>query len=89
MSRRETEIRRRIRLSIAAWAYEHFNESFMSDEEFDRESRLVDLSIDTGDGRMDKFFRANFNADTGMWVHKHPDKDKLNRLWVNYYRKAA
>ncbi len=61
----------------------------MSDEEFDRESRLVDLSIDTGNERLDSFFRSNFHTDTGMWVHKHPEKSKLAELWVSYFRKEA
>ncbi len=88
-SRREIEIRRRIRLSVAALVYERLNDSVMSDAEFDRESLLVDLSIDTGNKRLDRFFRSNFTPYTGLWVHRHPEKIKLMTLWNTYYNKEA
>lgn len=74
----EVETRRRIRLSIWAYAYEFLNVSIVSDEEFDREALLVDVKTKTGNKRLDDFFRLHFAAYTGQWVTKHPDLKQLD-----------
>ena len=87
---KEIETWRRIHLSVAAYAYEYLNDSIMSDEEYDRMSRQIDVSIDTDNEQMDKFFRTEFEPDTGMWIHKHPDKEGLKRIYMikkNYLEK--
>lgn len=76
----EVERRRRILLAVAAYAYEILNVSLMSDADFDEESLRVDLSIDTGNKRMDLWFRRNFQPHTGMWIRKHPDMAGLHRI---------
>lgn len=65
--------RLRIRLSAAAYAYEFLSLIMMSDEEFDRDCRLVKPEIDTGHPVLDEFFRTEFSPDTGMWIHRHPE----------------
>ena len=58
------EIRNRIRLSVAAYAYEMRNESIMDDAEYDRLSKEIDVSETTGNKKMDNFFKkvtANIN----------------------------
>jgi len=75
----EQERKRRINVSVWAYAYEIDNEPLVSDEEYDRECRLVDLSIETG--RLDEWFRANFQPDTGMWIHNHPELDRVENIY--------
>lgn len=82
----EKERWRRMRLAVAAFAYEFENDSIMSDVEFDRMSQEVDLSITTGNRKLDSFFRKYFHPDTGQWVHKHPEKHKLSLIYERYWK---
>lgn len=75
----------RIRLSLAAYAYEYRNESIMSDPEYDQMSKLVDTSIATGNDKLDDFFREHFTPDSGMWNAKHPELDKLAARYDRFY----
>ena len=81
-----TETRNRIKLSVAAYAYEFLNISVMSDAEFDSMSRTIDVSRSTGNKVMDNFFKKEFKADTGMWIHKHPDLEGIKSLYKRYYK---
>lgn len=74
------EIKRRITVAVAAYAYELYDVSLMTDADFDAECRLVDLNISTGNVKMDRWFRANFQPYTGSWVHRHPDTHGLHRI---------
>lgn len=80
----EIERRRRIQLSIAAFAYEFMNESLISDAEFDAAALLVQPEMDTGNPLLDNFFRTEFSPSTGMWIRRHPElgkvEDKYNFL---------
>lgn len=78
----ELEIKRRIRVTVAAYAYEFEGDPIMSDAEFDKLALEIDLSVDTGNETMDKWFRENFEPCTGSWVHKHPDKQGLRRVML-------
>lgn len=82
----EIERWRRIRLSVAAYAYEYEDDSIMSDAAFDSLSQHINLSVDTGNPKLDNFFRENFNPDTGMWVRKHPEKSKLKHIYDTYWK---
>lgn len=75
----------RIRLSVAAWAYEFHSTSIMSDHDYDRLCLEVDPEIETGNKKLDRFFRAEFNSSTGQWVHRHPEKEKLEGLYQRYW----
>ena len=79
------ERRRRIRLSVAAYAYEYENSSIMSDDEFDRLCKQVNLEQPTGDDELDEFFKKTFHPDTGMWVRSHPDKQKLSAIYRRHH----
>ena len=83
------EIRRRIKLSVAAYAYEVHDDSVMSDGEFDQQSLLVDTSVSTGNRKLDNFFKKNFDPSTGSWIHKHPEIDKIAELYRRYYLHAT
>ena len=82
----EYQRRLRIRLSVAAYVYEYYNESIMSDAEYDRLSLLVDTSVSTGNRKMDNFFKKRFNPDTGQWVRFHPDKPGLENIYHRYFK---
>lgn len=77
--------RYRIRASLGAYAYEYLSRSIISDAEFDELCTKIDPSIATGHPVMDEFFRTEFGADTGMWIHKHPDKEGLEWIIDRYF----
>lgn len=77
----EIERRNRIILSIAAYSYEFESESFISDADYDELSRRIRPDMKTGNPKLDKFFQTEFGTDTGMWIHKHPELNKLKRLY--------
>ena len=81
------EIRNRIRLSVAAYAYEYKDDPIMSDTEFDELAKKIDVSEKTGNRKLDNFFKKHFAPDTGMWIHKHPERSKLEYIYENYFKK--
>ena len=86
-SKIEVEVRRRIKLAVAAYAYEYENESILSDAVYDKESLLVNAKQKTGNSRLDRFFRNNFNPDTGQWIRKHPDIPQIKKIYNDYYKR--
>lgn len=81
----EKERRNRIRLMVAAYAYEVLNDSVMGDAEYDALSRSIDLTVDTGSPENDAFFRSHFSPDTGMWIRRYPHLDQLHKLYALHY----
>ena len=75
------ETRARIRLAVAAWAYEHHDDPLMNDDEFDRLALTIDVRKSTSRPDLDEFFRQHFNPSTVMWVLNHPDKAGLERIY--------
>jgi hypothetical protein len=82
-----TETRNRIRLSLAAYAYEILNKPIMSDADFDQLSKQIDPNQGTRRPDLDKWFRENFNCHTGMWIHDHPEKERLRQILTAYFHK--
>ena len=80
------EIRNRIKLSIAAYAYEFLGESIMTDHEYDELSLKINPNEKTGNDMMDEFFKTQFQPDTGMWIRSHPEIKKLEYLYKKYYK---
>lgn len=76
----EIERRNRIRIAVAAWAYENSSDVIMTDAQFDELAKKIDLSVNTGNKMLDNFFRNEFKPHTGQWVHKHPEQAKLKAL---------
>ncbi len=78
----EQERERMRRITVAAWAYAYEVESrpIVDDATYDREAALIRPEIDTGHPELDRFFRTEFAAYTGAWVHNHPELDKLPRV---------
>ena len=82
----EQERRNRISLSLAAYSYEFCSHSIMSDGEYDELSRLIDKGVKTGHKKLDNFFSTQFEPDTGMWIHKHPELNKIKVLYDKLYK---
>ena len=80
------EIKNRIKISVAAFAYEYLNSPIMSDADFDSLSQQIDIKKQTGNKMLDTFFEKHFTVDSGMWIHKHPEKTKLKYLYEEYYK---
>lgn len=79
------ETRNRIRLAVAAYAYEVENDPILSDAEFDRLSALINPLVSTGNPRLDWFFLTEFSPATGLWVHRHPEIEGLRRIyWMTH-----
>jgi hypothetical protein len=83
----EKEVRNRIKLSVAAYAYEVHSDSIMSDGEFDHLALQINQNLPTGNSIIDKFFVEQFSPYTGQWIHNHPDKPGLEKLYQKYYIK--
>jgi hypothetical protein len=83
----EKEIRRRIKLSIAAYAYEFEDDSIISDAEFDSICLEVQPKLMTGNGKMDRFFLNHFDPSTGQWIRKHPEVHRIKELYYKYYKR--
>jgi hypothetical protein len=80
------EIRNRIKLSVAAYAYEYHDDPIMSDAEFDKLALQINKKTKTGNALLDTFFSTRFMPDTGMWIRKHPEQRKLEHLYKTYYK---
>lgn len=85
----EVETNRRIKLAVWAYAYEFADDSIVPDEVFDHECRMVDLTINTGRPDLDAWFRKEFNPSTGVWIHKHPELNRVKDLYFKYYRNVT
>jgi len=71
-----TETRNRLKVLLWAYAYEIKNEHMVSDAEFDRVCKEIDLTKTTDRPDMDEWFIQNFDPSTGIWVHSLPDAEK-------------
>lgn len=74
------ERRNRIRLCVAAYAYENDLKPTMNDGEYDLLSAKINPAVKTGNALLDVFFAKEFSPYTSMWIHLHPELDKLKEL---------
>lgn len=81
----EREIHVRIKVSIYAYAYEFDNTSLVPDAHFDALAGCVRPQLATGDAQLDEFFRSEFSPSTGMWIHQHPQLEKIKHLYEQHY----
>ncbi len=81
----EIEVRRRIRLAIAAYAYEMLDRPIMTDQEFDRLAETIRPRMGTCHPALDEFFITRFSPMTGMWIHDHPELDRVKALYRTHY----
>lgn len=80
------EVRNRIRLAVAAYAYEIAADPIMSDAEFDKLARSIRPRELTGASLPDLFFLESFEPHTGSWIHDHPDLTGIARLYETHYK---
>ena len=80
------EIKNRIKLSVAAYAYEFLGDSIMTDHQYDELSLEINQNEKTGNEKMDNFFKTQFEPCTGMWIRKHPEIKRLDYLYKKYYK---
>ena len=85
-SKIEKQIRLRIKLSVAAYAYEFNDTSIITDAEFDKMCLEIDPTISTGNPMMDAFFKTKFDPSTGQWIHAHPDLKGIKNIFEKYYK---
>ena len=81
------EIRNRIRLSVAAYAYEVLASSVISDSDFDSLCLKIKPKVSTGNEKLDKFFREEFDPSTGVWIWKHPELHLIHNLYEKVYKR--
>lgn len=86
-TRQEIERHNRIKISLAAYAYEYENNSIMSDAEYDILSKQIDVSISTGNQSLDQWWSENFTAYSGQWIHQHPNLERIKELYRAYSHK--
>lgn len=77
----ELERRRRICVSVWAYAYELRNVSLVKDHTFDMCARLIDVWTSTGNKKMDQWFLKNFDPNTGMWIRHHPELFRIEQIF--------
>ena len=75
------EVRTRIRVAVAAYAYEIEGDPIMSDATYDALAQRINVMQPTGNQKLDLFFMTSFDASTGMWVRNHPDIPGLKRIY--------
>lgn len=80
----EIETRRRIKLSMWAYAYEFLNSPVVSDADFDAECEKIDLSVATARPDMDAWWCKEFQTCTGAWIHNHPELSRIAMLHARY-----
>ena len=81
------EIRRRIKVSVWAYAYEILNDPLVDDSTFDIEIKKIKpwwfTSYNTKDNNeIDAWFLKNFIPYTGMWIWNHPNKARLFEYYL-------
>ncbi|WP_159953220.1 hypothetical protein [Rhizobium sp. 18065] len=90
------ETRHRILVAVAAYAYEFLSESILSDHEFDAMALAIRPEMKTARpwhtpdqkrrvAKLDKFFRTQFHADTGQWIHRHPELSLVAHKYETTY----
>lgn len=85
----EHETRARIFLSVWAYGYEIADRPMVDDYTFDRLAEKIDPQTGTGNLLLDDFFASHFSPMTGMWIHQHPELDKVKATYERYYATAG
>lgn len=73
----EIERRRRIALCTMTYAYEIADNPICSDADWDRAAQRIRPTMGTGHPLLDEFFAWEFSRMTGMWIHRHPELDRV------------
>ena len=46
----------------------------------------INPDIETGNKKLDKFFKTEFDPATGMWIRNHPELNKITELYKSFYK---
>lgn len=84
-TRSEIECRRRIVIAIYAYAYEIKSVSLVDDHEYDRLAAEIDLAIPTARPDLDEWFKVNYDSNTGLWIHNHPELERVKELYESLF----
>lgn len=82
----EIQTRKRIKVLVAAYAYEFLARPVMSDTEFDELAASIDLSVGTGRPDLDIWFILNFQPFTGQWIWKFPELQRVGEIYERFYK---
>lgn len=74
---------KRIFLALWAYAYEIENDPLVPDSVYDKIAHSIDVNVSTGNKTLDIWFKRNFVADTGQWIHIHPGIERLKQIYNN------
>lgn len=87
---KEIETRRRIMVSVWAYAYEIANPpvSLVPDHIFDAECYMLaaGLRVETDRLDLDYWFRGAFAPHTGQWIHEHPELGKIAKIYERWFK---
>lgn len=81
----EHETRRRIRLAVAAYAYEVASSPIMEDHQFDLLAQTINPKLGTCHPAIDEFFAHQFSPMTGMWIHDHPELGGIRKIYERHF----
>ncbi len=81
----EIETHRRIRLSVATYAYEIADNPIWPDSQWDVVAQQINPKLGTCHPIIDEFFAAEFSPMTGMWIHKHPELAGIKKIYEQHY----
>lgn len=84
----EAERQKRICVTVWAYAYEIENAPVVSDATYDVVCEAIEPFQMTGHDVLDAFFLTEFEPHTGLWIHKHPELDKVKACYERVYKKG-
>jgi len=84
---RKTKVQQKqymLRTTVAymAFLYEIKFDSPMPDLEWDALALKVDVTQSSGDIELDKWYKENYDPNTGSWIYSHPHKDQFEEYYV-------
>ena len=76
----ERERRIRMRLCVAAYAYEIAGAPVIDDSTYDALALQSDVTVQTG--HLDDWWQREFQPHTGQWIHTHPELRRVGELFM-------
>ncbi len=67
----------RTKVAYCAFLYEIKNESAISDYVWDMLASKIDVNQSCGDAELDAWYKGNFSAHTGSWIHNYPQLEEF------------
>jgi len=80
------ERRNRIRICIAAYAYEFKGRSILTQFDFDELCDRIHPDVDTGNLEIDQFFKTKYLPYQTSWIHWYPELDEIEKFYSSLYK---